>query len=202
VSQDFAHLRERGLTQEIVFRGQLLRIRVDTVALPNGQVANREIVEHPGAVAVVARTEDGQVLLVRQFRYAVNDFSLELPAGCLDVPGEDETTAIVRELSEETGYAARSMIYLGCIHSSPGFSSERTHIFATEGLAAARTAHPAEDEFLDLVQVPFEEALAMIKRGEIKDAKTIAGLLWVQHFGSSTEQQPPRRGKLDEDEAS
>jgi ADP-ribose pyrophosphatase len=200
VPQDFAHLRERGLTQEIVFRGHLLRIRVDTVALPNGQVANREIVEHPGAVAVVARTDQGHVLLVRQFRYAVNEFSLELPAGCLDVPGEEVTTAIIRELSEETGYAARHLIYLGCIHSSPGFSSERTHLFVTEGLTRARDAHPAEDEFLDLLEVPFEEALAMIKRGEIKDAKTIAGLLWVQNYGTTTEQQPPHKGSLDDDE--
>lgn len=196
---EFAHLRERGLTQEIVFRGHLLRIRVDTVALPNGEIANREIVEHPGAVAVVARTAEGGVLLVRQFRYAVGELSLELPAGCLDVPGEDVAGAAARELSEETGHAADRLVYLGCIHSSPGFSSERTHLFATEGLRSARDAHPAADEFIDLVTVPFGEAIAMVKRGEIKDAKTVAGLLWIQQFGLTAEQQPPVGGTQDEE---
>lgn len=199
MSQDFAHLRERGLTQEIVFRGHLLRIRVDTVALPNGEIANREIVEHPGAVAVVARTADDRVLLVRQFRYAVGEFSLELPAGCLDVPGEDVQRAAARELSEETGHQADQLVYLGCIHSSPGFSSERTHLFATVGLKAYRDAHPADDEFIELLQVPLGEAIAMVKRGEIKDAKTVAGLLWVQQFGLETDQKPPREGTLDDE---
>ena len=100
MSRDDAHLRERGLTQEIVFKGSLLRIRLDTVVLPNGEIANREIVDHPGAVAVVALTDAGDVLLVRQWRYAIGALSLELPAGCLDVPGEAVTAAAARELRE------------------------------------------------------------------------------------------------------
>lgn len=199
MSSDYAHLRERGLTQEIVFKGHLLRIRVDTVALPNGEIANREIVEHPGAVAVLARTSDGQLLLVRQFRYAVGEFSLELPAGTLDVPGEDLTTAAARELSEETGHKAAKLVYLACIHSSPGFSSERTHLFVTEGLELVGEAQPMADEFLDLVKVPVAEAVAMVKRGEIKDAKTVAGLLWLQTFGETTDQRAPREGTLDDE---
>jgi ADP-ribose pyrophosphatase len=201
VSPDYAHLRERGLTQEIVFKGHLLRIRVDTVALPNGEIANREIVEHPGAVAVVA-VEDGNVLMVRQFRYAINSLSLELPAGCLDKAGEEVEAAAARELSEETGYDADRLIYLGRIHSSPGFSSEVTHLLAAEGLKAARAAHTDADEFVDLVPVPLEQAYEMIHRGEITDAKTVAGLLWTRHFGLNSSQTPPRKGTLDEDEAS
>jgi ADP-ribose pyrophosphatase len=201
VSPDYAHLRERGLTQEIVFKGHLLRIRVDTVALPNGEIANREIVEHPGAVAVVA-VADGQVLMVRQFRYAIGQLSLELPAGCLDQAGEAVEAAAARELSEETGHDAARLIYLGRIHSSPGFSNEVTHLLAAEGLQQAREAHTDADEFVDLVHVPLVDALAMIQRGEITDAKTIAGLLWYQQFGLTTHQSPPRKGTLDEDEAS
>jgi ADP-ribose pyrophosphatase len=203
LSTDFSHLRERGLTQEIVFRGNLLRIRVDTVALPNGEIANREIVEHPGAVAVVALTTDEQVLMVRQFRYAVGGCSLELPAGCLDHVGEEVEAAAVRELSEETGYEAESLVYLGRFHSSPGFSSEVTHLFAARGLRAVRAAHTDADEFVELAPVPLADALEMIRRGEIADAKTIVGLLWLKQFGDvATGQMPPRRGTMDEDEAS
>jgi ADP-ribose pyrophosphatase len=200
VTPDYAHLRERGLTQEIVFKGHLLRIRVDTVALPNGEIANREIVEHPGAVAVVA-IEDGHVLMVRQFRYAIGALSLELPAGCLDKAGEAVEAAAARELSEETGYDAERLVYLGRIHSSPGFSSEVTHLLAAEGLRVAREAHTDADEFVDLVKVPLDEAMAMICRGEISDAKTIAGLLWVKHFGLESRQTPPRKSTLDDEEA-
>lgn len=201
MTTDDAHLRERGLTQEIVFRGNLLRIRLDTVALPNGEIANREIVDHPGAVAVVALTDDEQVVLVRQFRYAINALSLELPAGCLDVPGEEVATAARRELSEETGYVAARLDYLGRIHASPGFTSETTHLFVAQGLKA-EPSMPNPDEFIELVTMPMADALALVRRGEIRDAKTIIGLLWTQQFGLISEQTPPVRGTLGEDEAS
>lgn len=199
MNRDDAHLRERGLTQEIVFKGHLLRIRLDTVALPNGEIANREIVDHPGAVAVVALTEAGEVLMVRQWRYAIGALSLELPAGCLDVPGEPVASAAARELREETGREAARWTYLGRVHASPGFTTETTHILAAEGLSDVGAA-PMPDEFLELETIPLASALEMIKRGEIRDAKTIVGLLWHQQFGLSSLQRPPVEGTLaDED---
>ncbi len=201
MNRDDAHLRERGLTQEIVFKGNLLRIRLDTVALPNGEIANREIVDHPGAVAVVALTDAGEVLMVRQWRYAIGALSLELPAGCLDVPGEPVTAAAARELREETGREAARWTYLGRMHASPGFTTETTHLLAAEGLTDMGAA-PSDEEFLEIEVIPFPEALAMIKRGEIRDAKTIVGLLWYQQFGLSSLQRPPADGTLADEEAS
>jgi len=138
---------------------------------------------------------------VRQFRYAVNGLSLELPAGCLDVPGEDVAAAASRELGEETGYQAAALTYLCRLHSSPGFTSETAHLFLASGLTKG-ASQPMADEFLDLVELPIAEALAMIRRGDITDAKTVTGLLWLQHFGRTSEQAPPREGTLDDDEAS
>ena len=198
MTPDDAHLRERGLTQEIVFKGNLLRIRLDTVALPNGAIANREIVDHPGAVAVLALTDAGEVLLVRQFRYAIGALSLELPAGCLDVPGEPVSAAAARELREETGLAAARWTYLGRFHSSPGFATETTHLLVAEGLTEVG-AEPGAEEFLELERVPLAEALAMLRRGEIRDSKTMVGLLWYQQFGLATEQTPPVASTVTED---
>lgn len=197
MSTDHAHLRERGLTREIVFKGNLLAIRLDTVALPNGEIANREIVEHPGAVAIVA-IEDGKVLLVRQYRHAVGDLSLELPAGCLDKPGEEVAAAAARELREETGRVAKTLSYLGAFHASPGFTNETTHLFVADGLSDVGGT-PDEDEFLELLHVPLAEALAMIRRGTIRDAKTITGLLWYQAWGAESLQALPTRGTLADD---
>jgi ADP-ribose pyrophosphatase len=201
MAQDFEHLRERGLTQERVFSGHILRIRVDTVALPNGEIANREIVEHPGAAAVVPLTDDGHVLLVRQYRYAINEVTLEIPAGKLEHANEDVTETARREFMEETGCHSGELIYLGRMHSSPAILGEVLHIFAARGFGQA-CAKTDPDEFLELVKVPVDEALAMIKRGAITDAKTIVGLLWVQQFGLSSEQKPPTTGTLEDPGAS
>lgn len=194
-----ADLRERGLTQEIVFKGVLLRIRLDTVALPNGEIANREIVDHPGAVAVIARDAEGNVTLVRQFRYAIGQHSLELPAGTLDKPGELVAVAAARELREETGLTATRWTYLGRFHASPGFTTETTHLLAAEMLTDVG-AEPDADEFIEATKVPLDEAVAMVRRGEISDAKTIVGILWLAQFGLTTEQTPPVEGTLADDD--
>ena len=201
MSQEFEHLRERGLTQERVFSGHILRIRVDTVALPNGEIANREIVEHPGAAAIVPLTDDGHVLLVRQYRYAVGEVTLEIPAGKLEHANEDVTETAKREFKEETGCHSGELIYLGRTHSSPAILGEVLHIYAARGFAQDE-ACTDPDEFLELVRVPMGEALAMIRRGAITDAKTIIGLLWVQQFGVASDQKPPVTGTLEDPGAS
>lgn len=174
---DFAHLIERGLTQESVYRGKMLKIRVDTVALPNGEIAQREIVEHPGAVAMIPVTEEGKVVLVRQFRYPINRVTLEIPAGKLEWGEEPEATC-ARELAEEAGLQAATLERLTEIVPTPGYSNERIVIYKATGLKRVEAiADP--DEFIEIVELPLAEALDMIARGEIQDAKTIIGLLWL-----------------------
>ncbi|MEB3328093.1 MAG: NUDIX hydrolase [Candidatus Sericytochromatia bacterium] len=184
-------LTERGLTREGVFKGRLLSVRVDTVALPDGRTAQREVVEHPGAVAVLPVAQDGTLLLVRQFRYAVGAMSLELPAGCLDRPGEPLEAAARRELREETGHDAARWTYLGRFHSSPGVLGETVHLWLAEGLTAGAPS-PDEDEWVAVVPMALSEALEAIQRGEIRDAKTVVGLLWLARFGQATKQQAPQ----------
>lgn len=179
---EFAHLRERGLTQESVYRGSLLKIRVDTVALPDGSIANREIVEHPGAVAVAPLTADGQIVLVRQFRYPINRITLELPAGKLEW-GEELEQACHRELIEETGLLAGKLERMGQVAIAPGYSNELITLYVATDLKSA-SSRPDHDEFIESVKLPLAEAYAMVERGEIQDAKTIIGLSWLRQRGA------------------
>lgn len=177
MANEYPHLIERGLTQESVYRGKVLKIRVDTVALPDGGIAQREIVEHPGAVAMVPLTEDGKVVLVRQFRYPINRVTLEIPAGKLEWGEEPEATC-ARELAEETCLTAAKLEPMTEIVPTPGYSNERIAIYKATGLSRVEAIADA-DEFIDVVELPLVEAIAMVKRGEITDAKTIVGLLWL-----------------------
>lgn len=176
-TEEYTHLRERGLTQEAAFRGNLVKVRVDTVALPNGETAQREIVEHPGAVAVIPMTEDGKIVLVRQFRYPINRITLELPAGKLEL-GEQPDATCMRELAEETGLKAAQLEKLTEFVVAPGYTTERITLYKATGLTPT-TATRDEDEFVETVEVTFDEALAMVRDGRIFDAKTIIGLLWL-----------------------
>lgn len=177
MADQYQHLRERGLTQESVYRGQFLKVRVDTVALPDGEIANREIVDHPGAVAVLALNAAGEVMLVRQFRYAINRITLELPAGKRE-RGETPEATCRRELAEETGFHAEVVERVLDVAVSPGYSNEIITLFRATELVPVPT-RPDADEFLEAVSLPLDEALAMIRSGEIQDAKTIVGLLWL-----------------------
>ncbi len=179
-TEEFTHLRERGLTQEAAFRGNLVKVRVDTVALPNGETAQREIVEHPGAVAVIPVTEDGRIVLVRQFRYPINRITLELPAGKLEL-GEEPDVTCLRELAEETGLKAAHLEKLTEFVVAPGYTTERITLYKATGLTPT-TATLDEDEFVETVEVSFDEALAMVRDGRIFDAKTIIGLLWLDRL--------------------
>ena len=146
---------------------------------PNGRSATREIVVHKGAAAVVPVYPGGTTLLVRQHRVAVDRVTLEIPAGKLDSVSEDPLDCAVRELEEETGLRAGRMTLLTSLLTTPGFCTEKIAIYLAQDLTQGQT-HPDEDEFLDLVRIPLEEAVARIMRGEIRDSKTICGLLMAK----------------------
>ena len=169
-------LIERFVSEETIFDGKIVHLRKMTVTLPNGKSALREVVRHIGASAVVPIDENWNVILVRQFRAPLSRVLLEIPAGKLDSKGEDRLLAAQRELEEETGYRAKTWVKLTDMVSSPGFCDECISIYLATDLTRGET-HPDDDEFLNTVSIPFEEALAMATRGEITDSKSLCGLL-------------------------
>jgi len=173
-------LTERFVCGEEVYAGGFLRLRRDVVRLPDGSETVREYVQHPGAVAIVALLDDGRVVLERQHRYPHRRDFLEIPAGKLE-PGEPHFETAKRELQEETGYLAREWTRLGLIHNAIAYSDEAIELWHARGLEK-RAAKLDAGEFLEVLALPFEEAVAMIRDGRITDAKTIAGLLWVKAF--------------------
>ena len=172
-------LREVPVASETIYDGKILHVEKWTVTCPNGREALREIVVHKGAAAVVPVLEDGTTLLVRQHRVAVDRMTLEIPAGKMDSADEDPLDCAVRELREETGLAAERMTLLTSLLTTPGFCTEKIAIYLAQGLSQGET-HPDEDEFLGLVRIPLEEAVAMVMRGELRDGKTICGLLMAR----------------------
>ncbi|ACX51599.1 NUDIX hydrolase [Ammonifex degensii KC4] len=173
-------LYEKRLKSETVFQGRILRVRVDTVLLPDGCTSTREVVEYSGAVAIVPLTAEGEVVMVRQYRYPVGRELLEIPAGKIE-EGEEPEACARRELEEETGFMARSWQHLGSFYSTPGFTSEKMHLFLAQDLYPGKK-NPDRDEFLRVERLPLAQALELIRKGEIADAKSICGLLWVSHF--------------------
>ncbi len=171
-------LTEHFVSGDEVFPGGFFRVRRDVVRLPDGRETVREYVQHPGAVAMVALFHDGRVLLERQFRYPLRREFIELPAGKLE-PGEPHEQTAMRELLEETGYVASEWRRLGVIHNAIGYSDESIEIWLATGLAK-RAQNLDAGEFLEVLEVPLTEALAMAADGRITDAKTIIGLLWAQ----------------------
>ena len=169
------HLTETQVSSESVFDGKLLHVRRDTVRLPDGSLATREYVMHPGAVLIVPVLPDGRLVVERQYRYPVGKVFIEFPAGKLD-PGESEIATGQRELAEETGYTAKTWTPLGRIHSVVGYSNEVIDFFVAERLTqvGAKLDH---GEFLEIVTMSLEEMLAALDRGEITDGKTVAALL-------------------------
>jgi ADP-ribose pyrophosphatase len=175
---------ERLLRRQTLAEGRLLTFRLDIVADAEGAERRREVVVHPGAVAIAALTADRQLLLVRQYRHAVGEVCLEVPAGTLDRAAdgtpEQPDLAARRELAEETGYAADDWRLLGRFWTAPGFATEEMHLFLANRLKPAGDhAGPAADERLELVSLPLGDALALVEAGEIRDAKTLVALLWL-----------------------
>ncbi len=166
---------EARLSTETVFEGKIVTVRVDAVSLANGVKAVREVVEHRPAVAIVPFDDDGQIILVSQFRYPVGEQLLEVPAGIIE-EGETSEQCADRELQEEIGYRAREMRSLGSFWTAPGFSDELMYAFVATDLEPSRL-EPDEDEDITVVRVPVSRVREMIEAGEIRDSKTIAALL-------------------------
>lgn len=171
-------LTEKTTETSTVFTGKIVTVRVDTAQLPNGKLARREVVDHPGGVAILALDENQQVYLVRQYRYPISKTLIELPAGKLDA-GEDPSVAAARELEEETGLRAGRWTALGSILASPGFCDEVLYMYLAQDLSR-HESHPDEDEFLDVMTVPFSDLFNQVMSGEITDAKTVATTLKVK----------------------
>ncbi len=173
-------MSEEILQREYRYRGRVINLRLDQTRLPNQQIVTREIVEHRGAVAIVALDARRRVLFVRQYRPGAASELWEIPAGTLD-DGEEPAACAARELQEETGYRAEQWRALGHFYSSPGICTEKMYLFLAQKLKRG-TATPEADEEIRAQFVTFQRALKMIERGEIIDAKTIVGLLRVSRL--------------------
>lgn len=173
-------LTERMVESQTIFEGKIIKVTLDQARLPNGDLAAREVVYHPGGVAVLALDEDDTVYLVRQFRYPIQELLLELPAGKLDHGSEEDALlGAQRELSEETGLEAAEWTYLGYTLASPGFCTEALHMYLARGLTR-KGQHLDEDEFLDVVTMPFEQLVEQVMDGAITDGKTVSTTLKVK----------------------
>jgi len=182
MDSDVHDLREVTLSSETVFSGRVVRLRVDTVRLPSGRTSTREVVVHPGAVAIVPLTDDARVVLVRQYRQAAGQVLLEIPAGTLE-DGEAPESCAHRELAEETGLSAGRLVRLADSYLAPGYSSELLHVFLGLDLRPADGSHAMDaDESIETLTVPVAEAVEWVLEGRVCDAKTICGVLLADRW--------------------
>ncbi len=168
-------LIETFVSKKTIWRGNAVNFDVDTVRLPNGKLATREYLAHPGAVGVVPFLDRDTVVMVRQYRHPVGEVTLELPAGKLDAR-ESLLSCIKRELAEETGYTAAKFKPLIRYWPTPAFADEVLHLYVATGLKAGKV-NADDDEFIETVILPFKKAVEMVRRGKIRDSKTVVGLL-------------------------
>ena len=178
LAHDDDHLVEKRISGEGVYEGIVLKMKRDTVSLPDGQHALREYLEHPGAVAILAVLDDGRILLERQYRYPISQAVIEIPAGKLNV-GEDPLLCAQRELQEETGYTAKRWSKIRRIHPVISYSTEFIDIYLAESLIPG-PARLDEEEFLDVFAAPLEELLEWVESGKITDVKTIISTYWLE----------------------
>lgn len=174
-------LTEKQLSSEIIFDGAVLHVRRDNIEMPTGIKSVREYVKHNGAVCIVPITDDGKVVLERQYRYAVGQTMIEIPAGKLEPTDTDHLLAALRELKEETGAVPREMIDLGDYYGSPAILSERIRVFLALGLSFGETNFD-KDELLETFSLPLTEAVDDVISGKITDGKTQAGILRADAF--------------------
>jgi len=182
---DSAKVEPGMVSTRRVHTGRIISLDTDTVRFPDGTVGELDMIRHPGASAIVPFVSeptggDPQILLVKQYRYAADQYLYEIPAGRLDA-GEDPAHCAARELREETGCTAQRIEFLFTMYTTPGFTDEKIHLFMAAGLERGETAHEA-DEFMTVETVTLSHALQLIQRGEIKDAKTALGILFAAGF--------------------
>ena len=170
-------LENKFLSSTYIYKGKIITLRQDKVKLPDGKETTREIIEHPGAVVILALTDDQKIIMIRQFRVAANEVLWELPAGKVE-DGEDLVRCAKRELEEETGYYPRKIKKLLSFFSTPGFCNERLTLFLAQDLEE-RSKNEDDDEFIQVKSLKISEVLKMIKGNVIKDAKTIIGILFL-----------------------
>ncbi len=170
-------MTETWINSTLKFDGKIINVRIDKVLLPNGELSTREVVEHSNVSVIVPIDQNQDILFVQQYRYAVKETLLELPAGLIE-PTENPAMAAMRELREETGYLSTKLLPLGGFWTSPGFCTEYIHVFVVRGLMTS-PLKPDDDEFIELVRRPTKEIPDIIRSGEIQDAKSIAALLMV-----------------------
>ena len=176
--EDFQNLTEVQTASQEIYDGVVLHVFKDTVALPNGMPAPREVIRHVGAVAVVPLTDDGKVIMERQFRYPLDRVVTEIPAGKLDSKAEDRLSAAKRELEEETGYTAKEWTSLGDYYPVAAYSDERITIYLARGLELGQR-NLDEDEFLNFEAIPLSDLVADVMAGRITDGKTQVAILKV-----------------------
>ncbi|MBO1624677.1 NUDIX hydrolase [Bacillus arachidis] len=175
-----SNLAERTVATEPIFDGKVIKVRVDDVVLPNGEMSKREIVNHPGAVAIIAVTDEEKLVLVEQYRKALEKEIVEIPAGKLE-PGEKPEITAIRELEEETGYVCDEMEFITSFYTSPGFADEILYVYKATGLKKKENkAALDEDEFVELMEVSLEEAIELMKNQRIHDAKTMFAVQYLQ----------------------
>ena len=172
---------EKTLTSKTIYDGNIISLKLEEVELPDGKLALREIVRHSGAVALIPITNEGKMILVKQFRKSLDRTLIEIPAGRIEI-GEDPNETALRELEEETGYGAQKVTYIQSFATSPGFADEVIHLYLAEELFVIENpAEGDEDEFIELFEVTIEEAEKMVVSGEIYDAKTAFAVLYAKH---------------------
>ena len=169
-------VKEKKLSSNLIFDGKILHLHLDDVLLQNGNTSTREYCTHNGAVCVIPITSDGKVICVRQYRYAIDKFLLEIPAGKLDSVDEIPEDAAKRELKEETGATSAKLSFLGLYYGSPAILNEKIYMYLAEDLSFG-DCDPDEDEFLEIIKIPLEELVEMVLRGEIEDGKTQSAVL-------------------------
>lgn len=172
-------LTEKTLQTEHIYKGKIISVQLDQVELPDGSKGEREIVKHPGAVAIVPFTKDGKMVVVRQFRKPLEKEIYEIPAGKLE-QGEDPETCALRELEEETGYTPRKINFITSFYTSPGFANELLYLYEAEDLEEGK-AHPDADEFVEMSEISLNEGLELMKNEQIHDAKTAFALIYWQN---------------------
>lgn len=173
---------EKTIQTDLKFKGRVITLQVDEVMLPNGKKSNREIVKHPGAVAIIAITEEKKIILVEQYRKALERSIIEIPAGKIE-PGEPPEETALRELEEETGYTTSKLQYIQSFATSPGFADEIIHLYLAENIVKVEEkAALDEDEFVELMHVSIKEMESMIVSKQIYDAKTAFAFLWLKDY--------------------